>query len=254
MKEVFTLEFIRTICLRAHEWGMGPVPESLVPWIQSLFLLAVILVPMVVISIVLNKSKGKPPKNLLGNDPLNSQSNLIFHHDVDDPVAMVQAFESIKRWTESYGIPWLDVRLEIRENPENFLMRFHLPGLELSNEQIDSFLEKKLTDYSFEYLFIAKGYLSATRGMLNVYRSVEGGTCIDAIVRTDKKLEQMKAKIQELDRLIGHRSGARPPDFLDTVIDSWLILPRYCGHLLKRWASHKETPKVISDKITVGKP
>ncbi|MDP2599578.1 MAG: hypothetical protein Q8P84_02445 [Deltaproteobacteria bacterium] len=234
MSEIFTFEVIRDLFLRFHAWGQSQLPDFVVPWVQSLFVLLIIFpLPIIAFEFVRNRNQKS---STMGKDQHNQSVDNLDLPNVDDPEAMVSGFEAVKQWTKEFGIPWSDVRLTFRENPENILARFHVPSVTLSNEQIESFFGKKIKDYAFERLFFARMCLGLTRGSLNVYRSVEGGTCIDAVIQTDRKLEKMKKEIRRLETLLrpDEMDMNRSPYVFDTMAATCTTRFRLLGNYFMR--------------------
>ncbi len=159
------------------------------------------------------------------------------NQDVEDPEAMIAALESIKEWIRGREALNSDASMSIRENPHNFLVRFHIPTIELSNTDIDSFSGSILKDDSFASLFLAKLWLNTARGELNVYRSIDGGTCIDAILNTDSKLRDMQAELEFYNEVLGPNHFHTKPTLLNTFFDCWMTLFRLIKVSFKHQAS-----------------
>lgn len=164
-----------------------------VQWIFGVSLTIVISLIMLIVFSSIRK-RNKPVLKDVDNNLNGSET-------IPPIYEMLRAYDLIKEWVEEYGVEWSSVKCHIRENGDNYVVRFEIPNINLTNDQISSFIGPKLTNKTFEKLFRANLYLKMIKDTLNVYRSINGGTIIDAVINPDKSAETRRKIIKRIEEI-----------------------------------------------------
>jgi len=112
---------------------------------------------------------------------------------------LVNGLDLIEAWIKAQCILPSKINRSMRTNKFNYVVRYEIPELLLTDDQIRSFDESRPRDEVHELITMAKGNLSAEGGRIHAYRSVKGGSCIDVVIDNGEYARDLKIKIARLE-------------------------------------------------------
>ncbi|MBN1689289.1 MAG: hypothetical protein JW893_09320 [Candidatus Omnitrophica bacterium] len=152
----------------------------------------------------------------------------------DSESCLVKGLDLIEAWIKAQGVLPSKINRSMRPNKFNYVVRYEIPELLLTDDQIRSFDEFRPRDPIHELITMAKGKLSAEGGRIHAYRSVKGGSCIDVVFDNGEYARDLKTKIARLEEKLNpsYRRGADSE--VPATLKTLERIGQRVGHYLRR--------------------